>query len=102
MPKPGGNGKKQQDIKPENFTIVPDKNSDYNTAYSNFAAVSRTPEDINIDFCQLTQPYTIDANNKTISAPIVGKIIIPANMAEGLVKALNQQIAKYKKDSEKR
>jgi hypothetical protein len=93
-----GNGKKKESTKIQVLNISPAHRQDLETFYSNFASVNHTPEDISIDFCLITHPYKIDAEKKSIEAPIVTKVIMPIKMVEGLIKALTEQVRKYKEE----
>jgi hypothetical protein len=64
--------------------------------YSNYAAVSNTPTELCIDFCVLAPPHRVNVEKKTAGVPVIARVLIPADMASGLVKALESQIQRHK------
>ena len=88
------------ELKAVNFTIVPDTESAPERVYANFCAVSQTPFDITLSFCEV-QPLSDeqiraigqsgDAEVK-VPAPVKVRVVLPFGVLENLVAALQQQM----------
>jgi hypothetical protein len=78
------------------------------TFYSNYASVSHSPTEICIDFCLLAPPHKIRGSlnpeteakegsetEQVILAPVNARILIPVEMANGLVKAISAQAERF-------
>jgi hypothetical protein len=87
---------------PEALTPRADYKSSYPTFYANFAFVSHTPDDLTVDFCLMAQPFNANIQEKTLLVPVVVRVIIPPGMADGLVKALQTQLATQSQEREER
>jgi Protein of unknown function (DUF3467) len=87
---------------PESLTLRADYKSSFPTFYANFAVVSHTPEDLTVDFCLIAPPINVNAQEKTLSAPVVARVMIPPGMADGLVKAIQTQLSKQSQEREAR
>lgn len=110
MPKASGNGKdgkrskrvgsptKEREIE---IRIIPDHSSTFPTFYANYASVSHTASEFDLDFCLLASPFTVDLEQKSVSIPVVARIIIPPVMIEGLINALKAQMEKQKDTAQK-
>ena len=83
------------------ITIVPNHSSSFPSFYANYASVSHTATEMFLDFCLLGLPYSVDLEQKAATVPVVARIIIPPQMAEGLIKALQAQMEKQKRVAEK-
>jgi hypothetical protein len=82
-----------------NFTIVPDEPADPAQAtrrYSNFCAVSHTPFDLTMTFCDVQPLSEKDLKNaeqsQTVRAPVVARIALPFGVVPGLIAALQEQM----------
>lgn len=59
--------------------------------YSNFASVTSTPNEMCLDFCLIAPPHKFDAESSTLAAPVILRVVIPPEMARGLIEALQRQ-----------
>lgn len=88
-----------------NFTIVPEEPEEQKTPveriYSNFCAVSHTPFDFTLTFCEvqpLSEKDVADApedTTRTIRAPIRTKVVIPVHLVAPLAAALQENLRIY-------
>jgi len=93
----GGNEPQEPKVEEEQaggFTLKPDYQAQFSIVYSNFALVSHTADDLCIDFCLMAPPHNVNAETKTISAPVIARVIIPPGLAQGLIRALSIQLEK--------
>ena len=77
-----------------NFTILPDDTGDSPRTYANFCAISHTPFDFTISFCEV-QPLSqkdIEAaeSQHTVRAPVRAKIVLPLQVVPNLIAALQE------------
>jgi hypothetical protein len=88
------------ELKAVNFTIVPDADSAPERVYANFCAVSQTPFDVTLSFCEV-QPLSdeqIRAIGQSgepevkVPAPVKVRVVLPFGVLENLVAALQQQM----------
>ena len=82
-----------------NFTIVPEDGGDSPRTYANFCAISHTPFDFTISFCEV-QPLSqkdIEAaeSQHTIRAPVRAKIVLPLQVVPNLIAALQEQMRAF-------
>lgn len=82
------------------ITLQPDYRTSFHTFYSNFATISHTPDDLSIDFCLTAPPHNVDLKANILPVPVVARIIVPPAMAEGLIKALRNQLDKQLQERE--
>jgi hypothetical protein len=79
-----------------NFTIVPDDAGDVARVYSNFCAISHTPFDFTLSFCEvlpLSERDIHDAEAQhVIKAPVRAKIAVPLQMVPTLITALQEHM----------
>lgn len=82
-----------------NFTVVPHEDEDQEGAesvYANFCAVSHTPFDFTLTFCQMRPlnekdiEEAPDGATQTVSAPVKVKVVIPAQLIPALGAALQE------------
>jgi Protein of unknown function (DUF3467) len=88
-----------------NFTIVPEEPEDEKTpverTYANFCAVSHTPFDFILTFCEvqpLSEKDVADApegTTRTIRAPIKTRVVIPVQLVGPLAAALQENLRIY-------
>jgi hypothetical protein len=87
-----------------NFTIVPEEPDEKGKAervYANFCAVSHTPFDFTLTFCEvhpLSEKDIADApegSTKTIGAPVRAKLVIPVQLVTALAAALQENLKMY-------
>ena len=79
-----------------NFTIVPDDEQHPWRTYANFCAISHTPFDFTLSFCEV-QPLSqrdIEAaeSNHTVTAPVRAKIVLPLQVVPNLIAALQEHM----------
>src|SRR3990172_771352 len=79
-----------------NFTIVPDDAGDSPRTYANFCAISHTPFDFTLSFCEV-QPLSqkdIEAaeSNHLVAAPVRAKIVLPLQVVPNLIAALQEHM----------
>jgi hypothetical protein len=82
-----------------NFTIVPEEPADPSQArreYANFCAVSHTPFDLTLTFCDVRPLSERDIESaevsQTVRAPAVARIALPFGVIPGLIAALQEQM----------
>jgi hypothetical protein len=79
-----------------NFTIVPDDAGDTPRTYANFCAISHTPFDFTLSFCEV-QPLSqrdIEAAeaDHLVRAPVRAKIVVPLQVVPNLIAALQEHM----------
>jgi Protein of unknown function (DUF3467) len=82
-----------------NFTIVPDDSGDSPRTYANFCAISHTPFDFTLSFCEV-QPLSqkdIEAAqaDHLVKAPVRAKIVLPLQVVPNLIAALQEHMRVY-------
>jgi hypothetical protein len=81
-----------------NFTIVPDEStgSHGGRTYANFCAVSHTPFDMTVTFCDVRplseQDIRTAETSQTVQVPIVARLALPFGVIPGLITALQEQL----------
>jgi hypothetical protein len=87
-----------QPTKQINFTIVPDESTapGGGRTYANFCAVSHTPFDLTVTFCDVRplseQDVRTAEQSQTVRVPIVGRLALPFAVVPGLITALQEQM----------
>jgi hypothetical protein len=84
------------DRKQINFTIIPDDTGESPRTYANFCAISHTPFDFTLSFCEV-QPLSqkdIEAaeTNHVVRAPVRAKIVLPLQVVPNLIAALQEHL----------
>jgi len=84
------------DRKQINFTIIPDDGGDSPRTYANFCAISHTPFDFTLSFCEV-QPLSqrdVEAAeaNHVVRAPVRAKIVLPLQVVPNLIAALQEHM----------
>jgi hypothetical protein len=82
-----------------NFTIVPDDTGESPRTYANFCAISHTPFDFTLAFCEV-QPLSqkdIEAaeSEHLVKAPVRAKIVLPLQVVPNLIAALQEHLRVY-------
>ena len=82
-----------------NFTIVPDETGPEPRTYANFCAVSHTPFDFTLTFCEV-MPLTEDdvrkaSENHVVKAPVRARIVVPVQFVPTLAAALQEHMRVY-------
>ena len=79
-----------------NFTIVPDDSKDQPRIYANFCAISHTPFDFTLSFCEVLPLSEGDIKNAeaehTVRAPVRAKIVVPLQVVPNLIAALQEHM----------
>ena len=87
------------DRKQVNFTIVPDEPSDVDRTYANFCAISRTPFDFTLTFCEVLPPSEQDVregnNQQQLRAPVRSRIVVPMQFVPNLITALQEHLRAF-------
>ena len=82
-----------------NFTIVPDDTTDAPRTYANFCAVSHTPFDFTVTFCEMTPLSEKDIRaaeaEHVVRAPIKARVVLPVQVLPNLIAALQEQLRAY-------
>jgi hypothetical protein len=79
-----------------NFTIVPDDSSELPRTYANFCAISHTPFDFTLAFCEVLPLSERDLQaagaEHTIKAPVRAKVVVPLQVVPNLIAALQEHM----------
>ena len=84
-----------------NFTVVPDESEPVERVYANFCAVSHTPFDFTLSFCEMLPLSERDlmkapeGSTQIVKAPVKLKVVVPANLIPALAAALNENLRIY-------
>jgi hypothetical protein len=82
-----------------NFTIVPDEGEPGPRTYSNFCAISHTPFDFTLTFCEvlpLSERDLHEAESEhTVRAPVRARIVVPVQVVPNLIAALQEHMRVY-------
>ena len=82
-----------------NFTIVPDDQGDSPRTYANFCAISHTPFDFTLSFCEVQplMPKDIEAAEQehVVKAPVRARIVLPLQVVPNLIAALQEHMRVY-------
>ena len=79
-----------------NFTIVPDEKDHPSRTYANFCAISHTPFDFTLSFCEV-QPLSPEdiagaESEHVIKAPVRARIVVPLQVVPNLIAALQEHM----------
>lgn len=87
------------DRKQINFTIIPDDSTDQPRTYANFCAISHTPFDFTLAFCEVLPLSERDIKNAEaehiVRAPVRAKIVVPLQVVPNLITALQEHMRVY-------
>ena len=80
-----------------NFTIVPDDPGDeIRRTYANFCAISHTPFDFTLAFCEVLPLSEKDIQaaeaDHVVKAPVRAKIVVPLQVVPNLIAALQEHM----------
>jgi hypothetical protein len=79
-----------------NFTIVPEDTGDAPRLYANFCAISHTPFDFTLSFCEVLPLSEKDINQAqaehVVRAPVRAKIAVPLQIVPNLIAALQEHM----------
>ena len=89
-----------------NFTIVPDDTADLPRTYANFCAISHTPFDFTLAFCEVLPLSEKDIQNAEaqhiVRAPVRSKIVVPLQVVPNLIAALQEHMRVYSESTGRR
>jgi Protein of unknown function (DUF3467) len=87
---------RMDDRKQINFTIVPDDKGDTPRVYANFCAISHTPFDFTLSFCEVLPLSENDIQQAqtthVVRAPVRAKIAVPIQVLPNLIAALQEHM----------
>lgn len=88
------------DRKQINFTIIPDESGDPGPrTYSNFCAISHTPFDFTLTFCEvlpLSERDVKEAESEhVVKAPVRARVVVPVQVVPNLITALQEHMRVY-------
>jgi hypothetical protein len=79
-----------------NFTIVPDDTTEIARTYANFCAISHTPFDFTLVFCEVLPLSETDIqaaeSQHVVRAPVRAKIAVPLQVVPNLIAALQEHM----------
>ena len=79
-----------------NFTIVPDDSGDAPRVYADFCAISHTPFDFTLAFCEVMPLSERDIQaaqaEHVVKAPVRAKIAVPLQVVPNLIAALQEHM----------
>ncbi len=79
-----------------NFTIIPEDSADERRVYANFCAISHTPFDFTLAFCEVLPLSERDIKNAEaehiVRAPVRAKIVVPLQVVPNLIAALQEHM----------
>jgi hypothetical protein len=79
-----------------NFTIVPDDQNDSPRTYANFCAISPTPFDFTLSFCEVQPLSQRDIENAesdhVVRAPVRARVVLPLQVVPNLIAALQEHM----------
>ena len=82
-----------------NFTIVPADDQELPRTYANFCAISHTPFDFTLAFCEVLPLSERDVQaaeeNHVVRAPVRAKIVVPLQVVPNLIAALQEHMRVY-------
>ena len=84
-----------------NFTVVPDDSEPVERHYANFCAVSHTPFDFTLSFCEM-RPLSEnelmkapEGSTQVVKAPVKFKVVVPVQLIPALAAALQENLRIY-------
>ena len=82
-----------------NFTIVPADTADVERTYANFCAVSHTPFDFTLTFCEVLPLSEVDVKqaqqNHVVKAPVRVRVVVPVQILPSLIGAMQDQLTSF-------
>jgi hypothetical protein len=82
-----------------NFTIVPDDRHGGGRTYANFCAISHTPFDFTLTFCEVMPLSEEDLKTaqaeQVVRAPVRARLALPVQVIPTLIAALQEQMRIY-------
>lgn len=82
-----------------NFTIVPEESDDSPRTYANFCAISHTPFDFTLTFCEVLPLSERDIREAeaehVVHAPVRARIVLPVQVMPTLIAAMQEHMRVY-------
>ena len=82
-----------------NFTIVPEESGDSPRTYANFCAISHTPFDFTLTFCEVLPLSEKDIReaeaDHVVRAPVRARIVLPVQVMPTLITAMQEHMRIY-------
>ncbi len=82
-----------------NFTIAPDESSEAPRTYANFCAISHTPFDFTLTFCEVLPPSEKEVRqaetDHVLRAPVRARIVVPIQFVPNLISALQEHLRAF-------
>ena len=84
-----------------NFTVVPDESEPVERTYANFCAVSHTPFDFTLSFCEMGPlsenqlSKAPEGSTQIVKAPVKLKVVVPVQLVPALAAALQENLRIY-------
>jgi Protein of unknown function (DUF3467) len=79
-----------------NFTIAPDDSGDVPRVYANFCAISHTPFDFTLSFCEVLplseKDIHVAESEHVVKAPVRAKVAVPLQVIPNLIAALQEHM----------
>jgi hypothetical protein len=79
-----------------NFTITPDDSGEVPRIYANFCAISHTPFDFTLSFCEVLPLSETDIHKAesehVVKAPVRAKVAVPLQVVPNLIAALQEHM----------
>jgi hypothetical protein len=86
-----------------NFTIVPGDGAEGARTYANFCAVSHTPFDFTLTFCEVMPLSDHDIQHAqqehVVRAPVRARVALPVQMLPSLIGALQDQLRSFQESA---
>jgi len=86
-----------------NFTIVPGDGAEGARTYANFCAVTHTPFDITLTFCEVMPLSDHDIQHAqqehVVRAPVRARVVLPVQVLPSLISALQEQLRVFQESS---
>ena len=78
------------------FTIVPNESSSEPRPYANFCAISHTPFDFTLTFCEVLPPTEDELREagagRVLKAPVRSRVVVPMAFVPNLINALQEHL----------
>jgi hypothetical protein len=78
------------------FTIVPNESSSEPRTYANFCAISHTPFDFTLTFCEVLPPTEDELREagagRVLKAPVRSRVVVPMAFVPNLINALQEHL----------
>ena len=82
-----------------NFTIVPDESDGSPRTYANFCAISHTPFDFTLTFCEVLPPSDKEVREaetqNVLHAPVRARIVVPIQFVPNLIGTLQEHLRSF-------